>query len=125
MVTGVLIDPAAQEVRPVHVEPGDLQSYYELIGCDIVAPVYLGDDGAVVYVDEEGLAKGPQHFFLIEGCSQPLAGRGVMVGTDKNGDTIDSPRSADWVRENVDFGAPLQAGNILMFIGNKNVREIR
>jgi hypothetical protein len=38
--------------------------------------------GNVCYVDEEGMLKKQDHFFMIMGNSQPLAGNGLVVGRE-------------------------------------------
>jgi hypothetical protein len=55
-----------------------------------------GDVTDVIYIDDEGLFKSDQMFYRIG--MQPLAGIGILVGTDKEGDTIEPSISLDHVR---------------------------
>jgi hypothetical protein len=41
-----------------------------------------------IYVDDEGLLNNPRYFFNYKGYDQPLAGRGLVLGVDREGDTI-------------------------------------
>src|SRR6187399_2253097 len=38
--------------------------------------------GDVLYVDDEGLLKPQEHFFMLPGCQNPLAGDGLIVGPE-------------------------------------------
>lgn len=109
-----LIDPAARSVTPV-TRNGDWRQINELIGCDTFTSVCL-ENGDVVYVDDEGLLKEPTDFFLIEGCTPPLAGKGLLVGTDD----ADPTATEEWLRDNLDFGQPMKVGSVLMFWGDRH-----
>jgi len=87
----IFIDTHAEEIREVDIV-GDLDSFYDLIGCDLIesvyTPVLVGDD--VMYVDEEGLFKSNIPMFEFDGALQPLAGRAVIIGIDENGESADA-----------------------------------
>lgn len=119
MIDGVLIDPATKEITPVQLEPGDLDRIYQLLDCDRFAVAWL-NDGAVVYVDDEGLLK-PNSFFFHEPTGQFLAGRGLVLGDDSSS----SPLTPDQLKTDVDFGEPMRIGGMLMFMGDRIVREIK
>lgn len=63
--------------------------------------VQLNRAGDTVYVDDEGLFN-VSHFMFIKSYPQPLAGCGLILGTDKEGNST-SPKEIDsqWVAENV------------------------
>ena len=125
MITGVLIDPAERTLSPAQFEPGDLPKMYEMLGCDLVTLAYL-DDSAAVFVDDEGLFKPDQSFFYHEPTGQFLAGKGLVVGPpDDEGESTSCPLSAEDLALQIDFGVPTRIGGLLMFIGDRNVREIR
>jgi hypothetical protein len=87
MPKAFLIDPFAQTITEVD-HPGGLQSIYALTQCDIIQGVYL-DNGDCIYVDEEGLLRDiEQRFFTIDGFAQPIAGRGLVVGSSEDGETV-------------------------------------
>lgn len=74
------IDSSAREVRAV--EYADTADLRKLVGGYIEA-AYQWSNGDVLYVDEEGLLKRPEHFFRITLRSdQPFAGNGVVVGKE-------------------------------------------
>lgn len=88
IVTGLLIDPAAKCIGPIAVDPEMLPELYMLLGCKAVEFVRLNDDH-FLYADEEGLVKDDiQPFFQIAKHT-PIAGRAIVFGIDKNGDTVE------------------------------------
>ena len=48
------------------------------------------DDSETLYVDDEGLYAENQRFFTWDGYPKPLAGRGLILGTDEEGESIDT-----------------------------------
>lgn len=82
----ILIDAAKREIREVEYQPiaiaTDVLTLQQHIGGFIEA-AYRWDNCDVLYVDEEGLLKQPQHFFSITvRPDQPLAGNGIVVGIE-------------------------------------------
>lgn len=64
---------------------GDLDSWYKLIGCDVVEIAARLDNGDMILVDEEGLWKSPTEFFTFdhaEYTNYPFAGNGLVIGSD-------------------------------------------
>ena len=116
-----LIDPEARTLEIIDID--GLESIQEAIRCDTITAARFNDTD-VVYVDDEGLLKGPTSFFLIEGYPQPLAGRGVVVGTDAEGDDTPPTVTEEWLREHLDFGLPVKMGSNLMFVGDRHMRLI-
>jgi len=71
--------------------PDHLQQIYKLLGCQLITPAALSDHDSI-YCDDEGLIKGPVYqFFGVRGYPQPLAGRGLVVGIDDDGND-EAPR---------------------------------
>lgn len=94
-----IIDPVLRVVAE-HDYDGDWRSIAPALDCHLFDVVGLpkGD----LFVDDEGLYRDGQQFFLIEGCPQPLAGRGMLFGkADKDGVESPSPLTIDEVREMV------------------------
>jgi len=83
---GFLIDPEAKTITEVD-HNGDYKQIYEFIGVDCFTVVQM-DDVNCVYVDDEGLLNNPRYFFTIQGYHQPLAGKGLVLGVDEEGETI-------------------------------------
>ena len=87
---GYLIDPYTAEVQPITVPIDDHKEIQRQLGCDVFTTGGYFDNGDVIFVDDEGMLKGPTHFFRIKGINdQPLAGRGVVLGSDGEGGSAD------------------------------------
>jgi hypothetical protein len=111
---GFLIDPRAQNITRIEMPAdsrGNLDAMYKAIGCSLVEVVYINGERDGVFVDEEGLLKMPTEFFFIKGFHQPLAGRGIVLGCDGDGETT-SPASVtlEWLREHTAFVHRLAPG---------------
>lgn len=79
-----LIDPFEKSINEVEYS-GDYQDIYKLINADLFDVAYM-DDGLGVFVDDEGLFKDNQAFFQV-GYAM-LAGYGLVLGTDDEGESI-------------------------------------
>jgi hypothetical protein len=101
---GILIDAAAKEVREVEIrDHRDIAR--EVAGPDGMFTVaeHLNESD-VVFVDDNGLLKRPQHFFAIKtGLARPYAGNGLVLGTDVMGESVPPCTSVDDVRSMVVF----------------------
>ena len=87
---GYLIDPYKAEVQPITVPMDDHEEIQRQLDCRVFTTGGYLENGDVVFVDDEGMLKGPTHFFRIKGLNdQPLAGRGVVLGSDGHGGSAD------------------------------------
>ena len=102
MATAYLIDPAARTITPVEYT-GHYTNIYTHIGADCFdcARVYPNGDG--IFVDDEGLLKPQEHFFLHRNYPSPLAGKGLMLGVDSEGESIAPMTSIETLREDIRF----------------------
>lgn len=83
-----LIDPFAQTVTEVDYS-GDIADIYKLTDCETFAVAQFDARGNGVFVDDEGLLNNkPKAFFQIWDYPQPLAGKGLVLGTDDEGESI-------------------------------------
>ena len=84
----ILIDPFTRTITDVEYS-GDYKDIYKLIDCDTftVATINNRDDG--IFVDDEGLFKPGQAFFWHDGYPQPLAGRGLVLGCNEEGESVE------------------------------------
>ena len=98
-VRGILIDPATDTVKQVEYN-GKLEHLYQLIGCRCVDLAQL-QNGDVVWVDDEGLFSN-SFGFLIEGLT--LAGKGLVLGTGKDGESTHAKHSVQDVRAKTRMG---------------------
>ena len=87
----LLINPFEQTVQEVKSK-ATLEDIYNLLGCDTLDAVGI-DEQNVLYVDDCGLLKNNQRYFNING--KVLAGNGVVVGFDDEGDSVDTSLNAD------------------------------
>jgi len=87
----VLIDPYAKTVSDVQLPEVDFEVLYKLLECDLIQQVSIMKN-LVMLCDDEGLFKPveKQRFFTIEGFAQPICGKAVLVGTDGQGEYMDS-----------------------------------
>lgn len=91
IIKAILIDPFACKVEPVEYEADQLNIYsllshasqpvdtFDCVRSDLLHSL------DVIYVDDNGLLFDPQRFFVFAGHHQPLAGKGLILGTDENG----------------------------------------
>lgn len=108
---GFVIDPFKKTIEAVTWD-GRLDTIYALTSTTIVEVSTVWDERtnehpygiAAIYVDEEGLYKQPQAFFIFDGAnnSEPLAGKGLLVGPgNEEGDDTDCAFSMDEVTRRV------------------------
>jgi len=83
----ILINSTEKTITEVDYD-GNYRSIYTHIGCDLFDLVYV--DGGSMFVDDEGLLKNPQHFFMWKGMGQPLAGNALILGeSDDDGESTE------------------------------------
>jgi hypothetical protein len=87
MMRAILIDPFTQTIEEVDYS-GDYKDIYGLIQCELFSTVYCLED--TLFVDDEGLYVKDQRYFKVAGYPQPLAGRGLLLGTNEEGDSVDA-----------------------------------
>lgn len=99
-----VIDPFEKTINEVEYS-GDYTQIYELgdFECFDIATFNQKRDG--VFVDDNGLFKDDQRFFLINGYPQPLAGKGVVLGCDDEGASVAPTVTREWLEANVRFQA--------------------
>ena len=88
---------------------GDFRQIYELLShpthiVDTFQGVYLPDED-VIYVDDEGLFKGSDSWWLLHGFPNPIRGRGLVLGTDDQGDSTSPNISIETLRRNIRIGS--------------------
>lgn len=79
----IVIDAQQREVHEAQVPKGsnaELAALHSLVD-GYIQVAHRFDNGDVLYVDEDGLAKGLGHFFCLVGQTSWIAGSGVIVGT--------------------------------------------
>lgn len=98
-----LIDPFTQSVNEVDYS-GQYQDIYSLIDCSCFTVADFNEFGDCVFVDDEGLISGKfQEFFMISGYPQPLAGKGLILGCNSEGDSVEPSITIEQARALVDW----------------------
>ena len=106
----ILIDSKQKSVSLVMV--GDeahnmLHDMHTKIGCDIFTSaghLQHEDMQDTLYVDDNGLINGTEEFFFNpDFYPHPLAGNGLIIGTDVAGESIDVKSETSQVAKNTEF----------------------
>lgn len=89
-IKAIIIDPYLRTISATTIK-NDLEGLKHAIGDHWIELVRINDKNDL-YVDEEGLFKENQEFFVITGNngSFPLAGKGVIVGNTPTGNQRDT-----------------------------------
>lgn len=96
IITGILIDPFARTVVPVTDDKDwDYRTIYRWIECEDrgFTCVYLEKD--CLYLDDMGLYQGYEDYFTIGSYPHSMCGKGVLLGVDEEGETIDARMSVE------------------------------
>jgi len=105
----ILIDVKNEEVREVDHDD-TLQQIYKFVDCATFDVLRLdGVNG--IYVDDEGLFAEDRRFFIYRGTNrdgshgriQSLAGNGLILGVDSEGNSISPTITVKEVEEAIDF----------------------
>ena len=98
---GILINPFDQTVTEVDYS-GDFRDIYKLIDAQCFDCARISrNDG--IFVDDEGLLNGTTHFFEHSEYPNPLAGKGLIVGCDEEGESQSCKTTIEEVKANVRF----------------------
>ena len=95
----ILINSFDESVSEVDYN-GDYKEIYNLIDCDTFDVVPL-DDTNDMYVDDEGLLKNPNRYFKYG--QRTLAGKGLILAHDDEGESVGTTLNSAEVFENVKF----------------------
>lgn len=97
----IKINPHTKEVSQVDIESGDLESYYQEIGCSTFDCVGISKLDAI-FCDDEALLQDEQPpAFSIDG--RIIYGIGLVAGVDEEGNTISPNHSIKEIEEKVVF----------------------
>lgn len=99
--TGLLIDPAAQSITPWTYN-GDYRTIRAVlrIGASPFTIVYLPNSDCI-FVDDEGLLKPVDWFFAVKGYPQPIAGRGLVLGANRYGDSVSARTTLEELQRSI------------------------
>ena len=114
-----LVDPFTQTINEVQYR-GEYKHIYELIDCDTYDCARINRFGDALFVDDDGLYKEAQAFFVHADYPQPLAGKALVLGCDmKDGETIAPTTTLDELREKVMFVMPVRVNGELVWLDTK------
>ena len=113
-----LVDPAARRIDEVEYS-GNYEDIYELIDARLFELAQFdGETGDGAYVDEEGLYAEEKAWWTIQGFPQPLANKGLILGTDMNTGASRSPQiTLEALFKRVQFGVLLNVNGSVRFVG--------
>lgn len=114
-----VIDPHTQTINEVQYR-GEYKHIYELIECDTYDAARINRFGDALFVDDDGLFKDEQRFFVHADYPQPLAGKALVLGCDMTtGDTIAPTTTLEELREKVMFVMPIKVNDELLWLDTK------
>jgi hypothetical protein len=106
-IKGILIDPFACTVTEVEHDASSINGIYRLLSHPSMPvstfTIVQLDDGDAIFVDDEGLLKTCDRFFVWAGYHQPIAGKGLILGSNRRGDSVSCEISVDDARAMVMF----------------------
>ena len=120
----ILINPFERTITEVDYN-GDFHQIYGLIECDTFDCVRINNQGDAIFVDDEGLISGKeQAFFGWYGYPQPLAGRGMIIGSDIAGESVSTKITLEEAVKNVVWLMPINVdGRVNFFVVNADETE--
>jgi hypothetical protein len=100
---GYKIDAFNETITEVEYNGDYTQIYPHLNGARAfdVARLYANHD--VAYVDDEGLYRENQSFWVHRNYTQPLAGDALILGTDEEGESISPKTTIEQLRNDIVF----------------------
>ena len=78
-----LVDPTTKLISQVYIK--DYKDILRHIGCDMFTMAFRLDNADVMYVDDNGLRTKHDYFAVLDAYDAPLAGRGLLVGSNAQG----------------------------------------
>ncbi len=99
----ILIDPFAETITEIDYS-GDYRDIYKLIRIEdrpfIILQIAYHEN---MFLDDEGLYQPGQRFFRFAGYAGTLAGCGLIIGEDEDGESAATELPLAWVEQKVSF----------------------
>jgi predicted GNAT family N-acyltransferase len=109
-VEAIFINAITQEISLIELkERGRYSEMYRLLSipglrpCSDINVVGLDQRRHYINVDGEGLLKDPEHFILWKGYGNALAGHGIIIRVDDEGETVSAELSVETVKRHIKF----------------------
>jgi hypothetical protein len=112
----LLIDPFKQTITEVQYR-GDYKDIYDLIECDTYDAARINKHGDSLFIDDEGLFKEQQAFFIHKDYPQPLAGKALLLGCRaSDGETIAPTETLEELTANIQFVMPVRVNGKVVWL---------
>jgi hypothetical protein len=98
----LLIDSKNKVVKQIEIGE-HFTEISKAIDCEVFAAPHIMHNNDTLYCDDEGLLKNPENFFLLDSYPQPIAGTGLILGCDDEGESTDVSMSLDELSNKVTF----------------------
>ena len=95
----IVINPFDETIEEA-IYLGHYKEIYSFLECRTFDCVYL-DNREVLYIDDEGLLVNETRYFTIN--NRVLAGKGLILGSDKDGETADVGLTLQMVKDMVEW----------------------
>lgn len=99
---GYKIDVVKKEVIEVELS-SDYRDIYKIVDCEIFSCPLIYENGDSLFCDDEGLLKPMHGFFLLENYPQPIAGNGLILGSNEEGESEDAKTDFETIKSQVKF----------------------
>jgi hypothetical protein len=103
-----LIDPTTKSISEVDFN-GDYRQIYTLIGPGVTTftTVMINDERDTIFLDDEGFLHSKNlGWFRTAGYHQLLAGKGLVLGTNDEGDSTEPSISLEELKNSISFEGP-------------------
>tara|TARA_R110000803_G_scaffold209117_1_gene278364 strand:+ start:33 stop:449 length:417 start_codon:yes stop_codon:yes gene_type:complete len=102
----ILINPKLKLINEINYS-GNYKDISRLTECNLFTCVYpFNKCEDTIYLDDEGLLKSSNYCFTFDcdnGQSQPLMGKALILGTNKEGESKSIETSLDEIKKRVSF----------------------
>lgn len=117
----ILINPFARTITEVEYS-GNYQQIYDLIDCDTYDCARINRHGDAIFIDDEGLIhEKEQAFFLHADYPEPLAGKGLVLGCDEEGESVSPHTSLSEVTSKVRWVVPVRINGQVQWLPSEFV----
>lgn len=123
MTTAYLINPFDCTITEVNYT-GEFTNIYEHIDCERFDVARINEHGDGLFIDDDGLYREEQRFFIHADYPQPLAGRALCLGTDEEGDSVAPHITIEELRSKVEWVMPLRVNDQIVWLTDKGEARV-
>jgi hypothetical protein len=106
-----LIDPSQRTIDTI-LMPADckLEDIHQALGFERVEGCVINSNWDTLYIEDEGLYRENQHFFVLEHKADPIPGKALCLGTAiETGDITEPWVHLDYLKRLITFVTPDEA----------------